>query len=353
MPHITHVKFRAEEAGYGKRTDKRSADVFVGRNRFAAPSSQDVSRTHPHAEHAKPLHLQRGFKDKAKLSLGSMVFPTQTRRWLQFIEDNQVLGELAQSFPRLIHKIYRPYLSNRLDCADRVDALISHYGLMFRAGFRDLIRRAAICPVTICEFFGKSGAGFRLELTAINVGHREGEFSLRLISDGESVYTVTFILLEQEGEHYIKIGCLQGTSASNGSAAIKRVTRDLHGCRPKNLLVSIVRDIGDYFGCRATLLISNQDRICINRWRRRRILSNYDQTWLEMGAVSREDGDFELSCTEILKTSFDSIPSKKRSEAKKRSALLNSIFDAVRIRLDQEKSAPDFVRHRHGARRAA
>ena len=129
-------------------------------------------------------------KDRVKLSLGAIVYPIQTHRWLMFLHANPVLGELAKSYPRLIHKIYRPYLSNHLSCADRVDVLIGHYSLLFKVGFGDFVRQAATRPITVCEFAGKSGTQFQLQLSAINEGHREGELCLRLLSNGVYIYSV-------------------------------------------------------------------------------------------------------------------------------------------------------------------
>ena len=287
---------------------------------------------------ASQQHIK--LKDRAKLSLGAIVYPIQTHRWRTFLDANPVLGELARLYPRLIHKIYRPYLSNHLSCADRVDVLIGHYGLLFKAGFGDFVRHAAARAITVHEFAGKSGTQFQLQLSAINEGHREGELCLRLLSNGVYLYSVSFVLLMLHGEPYLKIGCLQGVRSVNGALWIKRVTRELHGCRPKNLMVSAVRDIGDYFGCKGALLVSNKNRISINPWRRRQITSNYDQTWEEMRATRRVDNDFELPCTGMLRIAFDALPSKKRSEAKKRSAMLDAVFQAVRARLDAIKSEP-------------
>jgi uncharacterized protein len=203
------------------------------------------------------------------------------------------------------------------------------------------VRQAATRPFTVSEFIGKSGTQFKLQLLAINEGHREGELCLRLLSNGVHTYSVSFILLVLHGEPYVKIGCLQGLRSANGALWIKRVTRELHGCRPKNLMVSVVRDIGNYFHCKGALLVSNKNRISINLWRRRQITSNYDQTWEEMSATLRADGDFELPCTGMLKIAFDELPSRKRSEAKKRGAMVETVFQLVRARLNAIKLEPD------------
>jgi uncharacterized protein VirK/YbjX len=113
-------------------------------------------------------------KDCLKLMVGAIVYPVQSRRWLRFVRSNAVLSELAQRYPRIRHKIYRPYLCGRLACAERIDVLMAHYRYMFNAGLADLIGQAALSPLPLAEFCGKSETVFQLHLSAINDGHREG-----------------------------------------------------------------------------------------------------------------------------------------------------------------------------------
>ncbi len=277
---------------------------------------------------------QGQLKNIVKLSLGSLIYPTQTRRWLQFLHHHPTLDDLAKLYPRLVHKIYRPYLSNHLRCAERVDLLIGHYALMFHTGFGNLIKMAAEKPLPVCEFRGKSGALYQLQLSAINDSHREGELCLSLVSDQIGIYSATFILLTLHGKNYIKVGCLHGIRSIDGAMWIKRVTRELHGCRPKNFMVAIIQDMGNYFGCTGTLLVADEKRISINRSRRKKMLSNYDELWEEMHAIKRNDTDFELPCSPFQKPDFGTIPSRKRSEARKRSELIESIVLALRDNLN-------------------
>jgi uncharacterized protein len=288
---------------------------------------------------------QRNLKIKARFLLGSLLAPKQTRRWLGFIQANPVMQSLATSHPHLIDKIYRPYLYTRLSCAERVDALIGHYEFIFKTGLEKLVKNAAGSPVNMGKFSGKSGALYQLELSAINISHREGELCLRLASNGVNLYTITFIFLKTDGVSCVKIGCLQGMLADNGAEYIKQATRDLHGCRPKNLMISIVSDIANYFGCKDLLLTSNDNRISINQRRRQGITSNYDQTWEEIGAVKRPDGDYALDVgIGLQKKNIEDTPSHKRSEAKKRNALIDVIFVSVRTSLDQWKQTHEPAR---------
>jgi uncharacterized protein VirK/YbjX len=97
-------------------------------------------------------------KDTLKLLLGAIVYPVQTRRWRDYIKRKPVLGQLARRYPKILHKIYRPYLDTRLSCTDRVDVLIAHYDRMFEIGLADFVDRAAVSPIPVAEFSGKTGA---------------------------------------------------------------------------------------------------------------------------------------------------------------------------------------------------
>uniref|UniRef100_UPI00293D86D0 DUF535 family protein n=1 Tax=Janthinobacterium sp. TaxID=1871054 RepID=UPI00293D86D0 len=274
----------------------------------------------------RALAAQTCLKDGLKVALGSLLFPRSTARWLRFLRAHPGLAGLASAHPRLLHKIYRPYLSNRLVCGERVDLLIGHYGMLLEAGARGLLEAAARRPLTLASVAGKEDGVYELRLSAINDGHREGELCVKLLADGAALYSISFTLQRQAGRRQIRVGALQGANSEHAALWIKRATRNLHGCRPRKLLVAVVRDIGDYFGCGATILVSNRNRIAINARRRRRILADYDEMWREMQARPRAEGDFALSCRGFLCLDFDALPSKKRSEAKKRSALLQDIF---------------------------
>ena len=281
------------------------------------------------------LHQPRtSFKDHLKLSLGAIVYPVQTRRWRSFLHDNPELDELARHYPCMLHKIYRPYLSRHLSCADRVDVLIGHYSRMFTLGLGELICQAASGAVPMARFAGKSGTRFQLQLASINVGHREGELALQLMHEGVCIYTASFVLMHLHGQPCIKLGALQGLRAADGAQMIRLMTRQLHGCRPKKLMLSVLRDMGAHLGCRLILLVSNKNRITINGRRRSRISSNYDETWEEMHAIRRPDGNFELPCIDGMEKNLDLVPSHKRSEVRRRKALLAGVCAATRASLD-------------------
>jgi uncharacterized protein VirK/YbjX len=286
---------------------------------------------------------QSDFKDKAKLVAGSVIHPVQTYRWRRYVNDHPPLDKLATTFPHLITRIHGPYLTARLKCRERVDVLIGHYEVMFASDFGSFVKKAANHPITVCEFTGKSGALYQLKLSTIDAHRRDGELILRLISKDICIYTVAFTFITLNGERYVKIGGLQGLLAVDDVMRIKRVTRDIYGCRPKDLMVSLVREIGNYFECKKMLLAGNENKLTLPNKRVCRKSSDYDQTWKELNALKRDDGDFELPCISVLQGGAGNMFDILSAQPVQRATMVRSILLAIRTGLNKEKSTTRYI----------
>jgi uncharacterized protein VirK/YbjX len=270
---------------------------------------------------------------RLKAALGALFFPRQRTRWQAFLGSMPGLSSLAQLHPCLRFKIYRPYASRQLACADRLALLEGHYRFLWQAGARALVERAARLPVVLAAFEGKDGALYRLQLTAIHDSYREGELCLRLTRDGQPLYLASFLFLPRADGVSLQLGALQGLRSEAGKLAVKEATRALHGCRPKNLMVTALRDFGDFFACNNLFLISNDNRIALNARRRRHIAADYDLAWQELHALRMRDGNYHLPCLPYRVPDLAEVPSKKRADARRRGELLLSMTADMRAQL--------------------
>ena len=267
---------------------------------------------------------------RIKAALGALVFPLQRARWQAFIAGTPGLAALAQAHPSMLYKIYRPYASRQFPCAARVELLRGHYRFLWQAGARPLVEYAARRALVLATIEGRDGATYRLQLTAIHDSHREGDLCLRLTRDGVSLYLAGFLFRPQPGGCAIQLGALQGLRSPAGAQAVKAATRALHGCRPKNLMVAALRDLGDFFGCGHLDLVSNANRIALN-WRRRRHIScDYDLAWQELHALPTSDGSYRLPCGPCRMPDLEQLPAKKRAEARRRGDMLLHLAADVR-----------------------
>jgi uncharacterized protein VirK/YbjX len=62
-------------------------------------------------------------------------------------------------------------------------------------------------------------------------------------------------------------------------------------------------------------------------------MADYDQFWDEMGAERMADGDFRMPCAPVQAPDLEAIPSKKRSEARKRYELVLMLAEAMNQRM--------------------
>ncbi|MEJ6007960.1 DUF535 family protein [Paucibacter sp. AS339] len=276
-----------------------------------------------------------GFKDKAKIYAGALLHADATRRWLDFVEQHPMLDRALAVHPKLLTKIYRPYFSTQLGCASRVDLLIEHYSFLIERGWAELLAAATLENQLLCEMEGKSGEKFQLEVSAVHEGHREGELCLRLMLGGEMVFNASFLFLQKQGQPCVAIGRLQGGNTEGARDLVKKATRDFYGARPGMVLVQAVRQIGLLMGCEKLILISNRERIALNPWRRRKITSDYDTLWTELGAKPSHCHNFELPCSEVPAPDLAEVASKKRAEVKRKFALLDEMYAGLAARLAQ------------------
>ncbi|GAB2851376.1 VirK/YbjX family protein [Pseudoduganella ginsengisoli] len=274
-----------------------------------------------------------------KLHARALASPRLTMGWLDVLNSHPALANIAELQPRLLHKIYRPYLSNRLNSSERLSALASHYRFILQHDLAGLTARAIQGGVELAAFAGKSGAHYTVVLHAIVPMEREGELVLQLRCNNALVQSVAFSFFFDGVQASIGIGCLQGPQCGAGLELARNATRDLHGLRPKNLLVRLVHQLGFAYGCSQMLMVGNDNRPVRKQLRKGRVHADYDVFWQEMGATQRSDGDYALRCIPLAAPDLEQIPSKKRAEARRRHDLLCDVVAMVLAGMTQPRMA--------------
>ena len=306
---------------------------------IAMISSAQEATSHPQLPFPRKITIGMGVSPKQgripylreflKLKLRSLAHPRATRRWLLLLNSHPAFADYVRHCPRLLYKIYRPYMTLHLPMEARLEALAVHYRTVFDRGLDEMVALAAAGPLSLVRFEGRDDIGYDIALCAIVPLEREGELVLQLREAGVSMYAVAFTFAERDGRLAINIGCIQGGNDQGTRDAIRRATRQLHGLRPKQLLVSVIRHLGHAVGCEELRLVANANRVVRSAIRNGSVHANYDALWDEIGASRRKDGDFSLACAPLSELDLEDVPSKKRSEARRRHSLLASLCIAV------------------------
>ncbi|WP_051971810.1 DUF535 family protein [Massilia sp. 9096] len=290
---------------------------------------------------AVPPHLSRVpfARELAKIRLRALLHWKQTPDWLALLNSHPAFSEYLRNYPKFLYKVYRPYVSHALTPGQRLETISAHYAFMFRRGLGQTIARASLGPVVLAEVAGKSGLPYQVHLRTVNMFEREGDLALQLVQDGKVLYTVAFAVAPRDGVPAISVGCIQGGRTEDAREAIRTATRDLHGIRPKQLMASLVQQLGHDYGCKRMVMVSNRNRVIYKALRLGCVLADYDQLWNELGARKRVDGDFELDCVPVGAPDLEQIASKKRSEAKKRYELVRAMALQVSVSLRAREAA--------------
>jgi uncharacterized protein VirK/YbjX len=172
---------------------------------------------------------------------------------------------------------------------------------------------------------------------------REGQLVLNLFAGDVRIYSIAFSL-GRDGERTIAyIGAIQGGNTDGVMADYKDLTKTLHGMRPRDFLVELLRTLCRVLGVSRILAVADerrQHRASYFGNAKAEVLSlNYDDIWAERGAVRENDEFFALAIEAPLK-SLDEIPSKKRAMYRRRYELLDSLEAAIAATLAGQAQPP-------------
>lgn len=268
-------------------------------------------------------------KERLKMLAGALLFPAVTRRWQQQLATVPLLRVLADQVPRMRYQIYRPYLSGHLDIQERADAIAGHYRVLHELGWGRGALASCHTSQRVARFAGKSGTPFDMRFSTALVNEREGEQALQLLCEGRVIYTVSFTFGIDDVGRVLTVGSLQGLRADDGEELMRLATRELHGMRPSNFMMAMLRDLAAAAGCSGVVLVSNCNRIVVNFRRRKRITFDYDGLAQDLGGERGPGGNFRLAPRSAEGQGESEIKSSKRAAFRRRNAMITDARQQV------------------------
>jgi len=272
-------------------------------------------------------------------------------RKVEAIFNAPLLREIPLANPRIYKKIYRQYLYNGASMAERVRLLEQNY--RFVGEFFDPSWITSIYvqrDFTLCDIVLADGEKLSARLEYDERFTMEGELTLGLYDEqGARLYSMSFAFQTSGATRTAVIGCMIGggcAGEAGGQAAqptSKRLTKGLHGLRPKNLALFLLQTLCRHLGVTTLLAVGLDSHVYGGRSTRRRdrIKFNYDQFWEEVGGARSQDEKFFALPLDDVRRSSQEMPSNKRALYLRRYALLDGIDAQMRGALT--RSAP------HGA----
>lgn len=256
--------------------------------------------------------------------------------WLALLESPPLAG-VAWGDAELPERYQHGYISLAWSCDARLRAIHDHYAFAlarFPRPVLHMLYRERQVPIGCVRL--RNGDPLSIVLKAPMERGREGELSLSLTDHLGRQISYTTVSFVDEGRTLV-IGCLQGAADNAGPDVVRELTRQCHGLRPKNLLLSLVRALGAAFEVERILGVSNHAHVFARK--QGKVKADYDGFWLEAGGTVTDGGFYELPPREPVRC-VEAIESKRRSEFRRREALRQEACALVVAAFGAERVMP-------------
>lgn len=261
--------------------------------------------------------LKRFFSATKYLYRSASVW-TKHAHWLDFIATTPAMPAVIAHDRRLLERYQHRYISLRFNRQTRLAIVQSHYRFIAShwpaALFQSVyVERAA----TVGKLSLRDGSTVDIVLKAPPIKGLEGELGIYLCDDTGMTLSSTIVTIADDGTTLL-IGCVQGAKATAGKEAVRELTRQCHGLRPKNLLLSLAYAVAASYGIERIRGVGQAVHPFAGR--DNKIKSDYNGFWLEAGGVLAADGLFDMPPHEAERDAA-TVDSKHRSAFRRREAL--------------------------------
>lgn len=247
-------------------------------------------------------------------------FLRQASTWLESA-NNPLLAREFYNTPKIREFLFRPYVNRHWNASKRLEMIEQHYRLVSNnAPFLNLAPDEYI-DLTILDL---TSGKLRIVLDRPSWMRREGEIALSLFLGIDRIFTVMFLLGGSPANMKLMVGNVQGILNDPTDKTFKELAKELHGIRPRDLLLHITKMISEELGCVEILGISDAAHRSKHLLSRAFKHASYDAIWLEHGGVKEGNGFFRLE-SKFVKRSEANITTRKRALYRRRYQFLDDM----------------------------
>ncbi|MBD8879677.1 DUF535 family protein [Rhodanobacter sp. 7MK24] len=237
--------------------------------------------------------------------------------FLAFVESEPALRAFRRRDPRMLERHLHRYLNTGWRRSQRLRAIRGHYRHALAAMPTPLFRAVyaeGAAPLGLLTL--KDGGRLILSLRPPIFLGCEGELCIQLADElGNPLYRIVVTVIDDDT---LAIGCIQGPVGGAARETVRELTRNLHGLRPRCLMLALTRALARHWGLSRLLAVGNAAHPLRNP--RRRFVADYDAYWEEQQGRAAGGGWYELPLQPLRKAEAD-VPSQHRSAFRKREAL--------------------------------
>jgi uncharacterized protein len=247
-------------------------------------------------------------------------------KWLR-CSDNPALARETERSPIILRRLHRPYLHKDWTIPRRLEAIDLHYRALANTPAR-------LLDIADEDFFdlidlGESYAGLRIVIDRPRWMRSEGEIAVSLFQDVHRVYSAMFIIQGDGKDLRLTIGALQGAVGEHIRETYVRLTRLLHGARPRDFLVAVTQILASNLGCCEVWGLADANHRGEHKLVNIDKRASFDEVWIDHGGKLNGEGFFVMGAR-VKRRDPDAIPPRKRALYRRRYQLFDRIESAIR-----------------------
>ncbi len=263
--------------------------------------------------------------------------PGLTRRWYQYLS-RPGMAPLASGRPRVFAKLQRPYIASSFDAARRLAILEAHYDFTATRLSTDAL--AEICApagLVLCTLHHESTGPVSVRFLYTDKYEKEGELTLGIYArePARLVTAASFsVSRAADGTPGFLVGGLQANNKADQLDVIRDVTKEMWGLRPKAFALWGVQAVAEAWDVPSIRGVGDSQHVYRHFQKRRDVAASYDEFWKESDGTDDGTGFFVLPPRYVPRP-IEEIKANKRSQYRKRYALLDGLAADLRVALDR------------------
>lgn len=278
----------------------------------------------------------RNYWRKMVFLIRMMAHHKQMMQLIEFFERNRLSRDIAMAQPCIFEQATRQWFYHQSKFSERTEIIKKHYLFL-----NDCFTEEALRQIYLGDGIMLWNQEYENETLSLNLhfsrgSHdKEGLMAILLKIGEKRIYQIVFWLApNQNKEMTLWIGALQGSP--DGLQISRGLTKLFYGYRTKNFILHGLCSVARQLGLEKIYAVSNDGFYANNHVRLdRKLKTSLDDFWQETGGSICDDTRFfELPVLELRKN-LDEVDSHKRSQYRKRFALLDAVDSTIIKSLEQ------------------
>lgn len=235
----------------------------------------------------------------------------------------------------ILENAHVPYVHKNWSIKYKIERKKNHYKLLKTYPFKwfDISENQHIILSELIDFFPH----IRIIADRPCLMRNEGEIAINIFQGDCRIYTIMFLFQKENENIRMIIGAIQGSGRDNIREVYSKITRQLHGSRPRDFLLVVTKIIARCLGCSEIWGVADINHIS-NHWANKsnNKLAKYDEIWIQHGGELNNYGFYSMK-TVYQKKDMQEIASKKRAMYRRRYELFAQLEKNINENLSQKR----------------